>query len=124
MSEKKILIVDDDSSMRRLLTYHLEKAGYEVLDAEDGEDGLAKAESEKPDVVITDLMMANKDGFELCRDIRSRRDLDSVSIVVITARDSSSDVGTLMAAGANAVMQKPFNPQELTRTLQDIISKK
>ena len=124
MDGKTILVVDDDSSMRRLLTYLLEKAGFEVLTAEDGEEGFAKVESTKPQVVITDLMMANKDGFELCRDIRARRELDGVSIIVITARDQSSDVDALLASGVNRVMKKPFNPQELIKAVHELTADK
>lgn len=124
MDEKTILVVDDDSSMRRLFAYLLEKAGFQVVTAEDGEEGLAKVESEKPHVIITDLMMANKDGFELCRDIRGRKEYDHVSIIVITARDQSSDIEALLAAGVNHVMKKPFNPQELIKTVRDLIAEK
>ncbi len=92
MSVKTILVVDDDSTMRRLLMYHLEKAGYDVLIAEDGVEGLAKVESTRPDIVVTDLMMAHKDGFELCRDIRSRKEFNEIGIIVLTARDYLNDV--------------------------------
>ena len=124
MASKTILVVEDDSSMQRLLMYYLEKAGYEVVTAENGEEGLERMEEKKPDVVITDLMMAFKDGFELCRDIRNRRDFDSVSIIVITARDQSRDMDTLLSGGVNRVMQKPFNPKELTKAIEELTAGK
>lgn len=121
MTGKTILVVDDDSTVRRLLMYHLEKAGYDVIIAEDGEEGLAKVESVRPNVVVTDLMMGHKDGFELCRDIRSRKEFDEIGIIVLTARDYVSDVDKLLASGANCVLKKPFNPQELTKTVRELI---
>jgi DNA-binding response OmpR family regulator len=124
MTGKTILVVDDDSTMRRLLMYHLEKAGYEVLIAEDGVEGLAKVESMRPNVVVTDLMMAHKDGFELCRDIRSRKEFDQIGIIVLTARDFLGDVDELLASGVNYVLKKPFNPQELANTVRELIGDK
>ena len=124
MAGKSILIVDDDSTIRRLLMYHLEKAGYDVSIAEDGVEGLAKVESLRPNVVVTDLMMAFKDGFELARDIRSRKEFDEIAIIVLTARDHLSDVDELLASGVNCVMKKPFNPQELTKTVRELIGEK
>lgn len=124
MAGKSILIVDDDSVIRRLLMYHLEKAGYDVSIAEDGVEGLQKVESLRPNVVVTDLMMALKDGFELARDIRSRKEFDGVAIIVLTARDHGSDVDELLASGVNCVMKKPFNPQELTKTVRELVGDK
>jgi DNA-binding response OmpR family regulator len=124
MTGKTILIVDDDGAMRRLLMYHLEKAGYEVVVAEDGLEGLAMVESTMPNVVVTDLMMAHKDGFELCRDIRSRKEFNGIGIIVLTARDYFADDDELRAAGANYVLKKPFNPQELTKTVRELIGDK
>ncbi|MCX6134840.1 MAG: response regulator transcription factor [Ignavibacteriales bacterium] len=124
MAGKSILIVDDDSTIRRLLMYHLEKAGYDVSIAEDGVEGLAKVESLRPNVVVTDLMMAFKDGFELARDIRSRKEFDEIAIIVLTARDHLSDVDELLASGVNCVMKKPFNPQELTKTVRELTGEK
>jgi DNA-binding response OmpR family regulator len=124
MAGKTILVVDDDTAMQRLLMYHLEKAGYDVVVAEDGLEGLAKVESAKPNVVVTDLMMAHKDGFELCRDIRSRAEFNDISIVVLTARDYRADVDALLALGVNCVMNKPFNPKELTKKVQELLGEK
>ena len=124
MSGETILVVDDDSAMQRLLMYHLEKAGYEVVVAEDGLEGLEKVESARPSVVVTDLMMAHKDGFELSRDIRSRKEFDGIGIIVLTARDYWGDVDQLHAAGVNCVMKKPFNPQELTNKVRELIGDK
>ncbi len=118
MNEKKVLVVDDDSAIRRLLSYLLEKAGYIVSIAEDGIEALGRIEASRPDVVITDLMMKNMDGYELCRRIRSHSEYDKIRIVVLTARDQSSDIDLLNAHGVNSIMKKPINPQELIKTLQ------
>jgi len=124
MDGRTILVVDDDSSIRRLLSYLLEKAGYTVQTAGDGIEALARVESLKPDVVITDLMMAKLDGYELCRSMRGRHEYDAVKIIVLTARDQPSDVETLKAAGVDAVMKKPINPQELTKTIKEFLEQR
>lgn len=121
MKEHKILVVDDDSSIRRLLSYLLEKAGYSVITADDGIEALARIESAKPEVVITDLMMGKLDGYELCRSIRSRREYDAMKIIVLTARDQTSDTEVLKASGVDSVMKKPINPQELTKTVRGFL---
>lgn len=124
MKEHKILVVDDDSSIRRLLSYMLEKAGYTVITAEDGIEALARVESTKPDVVITDLMMSKLDGYGLCRSIRGHREYDNIRIIVLTARDQSSDIELLKASGVDSVMKKPINPQELTKTIREFLQNK
>jgi DNA-binding response OmpR family regulator len=121
MKERKILVVDDDSSIRRLLSYLLEKAGYTVLTAEDGIEGLARVESAKPEIIITDLMMGKLDGYQLCRSIRGRREYDTMRIIVLTARDQSSDIEVLKASGVDYVMKKPINPQELMKIIKDFL---
>jgi DNA-binding response OmpR family regulator len=121
MKEHKILVVDDDSSIRRLLSYLLEKGGYTVLTAEDGIEALAIVESAKPEIIITDLMMGKLDGYELSRTIRARREDDAIRIIVLTARDQSSDVELLKALGVDSVMKKPINPQELLKTIKNFL---
>jgi DNA-binding response OmpR family regulator len=78
----------------------------------------------RPNVVVTDLMMAHKDGFELCRDIRSRKEFDQIGIIVLTARDFLGDADELLASGVNYVLKKPFNPQELANTVRELIGDK
>ncbi len=121
MKEHKILVVDDDSSIRRLLSYLLEKGGYTVVTAEDGIEGLARVESVRPEIIITDLMMGKLDGYELCRSIRGRRENDTIRIIVLTARDQSSDIELLKASGVDYVMKKPINPQELMKTIKEFL---
>jgi DNA-binding response OmpR family regulator len=121
MEEHKILVVDDDSSIRRLLSYLLEKAGYTVVTADDGIEALARIESTKPDIVITDLMMGKLNGYELCRSIRARHEYDGIRIIVLTARDQTSDIEVLRESGVDCVMKKPINPQELTKTVRGFL---
>jgi CheY-like chemotaxis protein len=123
MSETQILVVDDESSTRRLLSYLLEKSGYAVVTAEDGIEALARIEQARPGVVITDLMMPNLNGYELCRRIRVRPEFNAIKIIVLTARDQSSDLEVLKASGADFVMKKPINPQELSRTVREFLEK-
>jgi len=123
MSETQILVVDDESSTRRLLSYLLEKSGYAVVTAEDGIEALARIEQARPGVVITDLMMPNLNGYELCRRIRVRPEFNAIKIIVLTARDQSSDLEVLKASGADFVMKKPINPQELSRTVRELLEK-
>jgi len=124
MNKHKILVVDDDSSIRRLLSFLLEKSGYTVITAEDGIEALARVESAKPEIVITDLMMSKLDGYQLCRSIRGRREYDGIRIIVLTARDQSGDVEALKTSGADFVMKKPINPQELTKAVKGFLEER
>ncbi len=106
----KILVVDDEKSISKIIAYNLKKEGYEVLCADDGEMGLQLALSEKPDLILLDIMMPKMDGYEVCRKIREQ---SNVPIIMLTARADEVDKVNGLEIGADDYVTKPFGNREL-----------
>lgn len=117
MSEK-ILVVDDERPIAEILRYNLEKEGFEVLTAYDGDQAVEMALTELPDVVILDIMLPGRDGFEACKAIRSR---SSVPIIMLTAKEAESDKIRGLGLGADDYVTKPFSPKELVARIKAIL---
>lgn len=111
----RVLAVDDDPVILRLLQLNLELAGHEVVTAADGQAGLDAVREERPDVVLLDVMMPVIDGFQVCSQVRADEDPEvaRTPIVILSAKAQDADVATGMAAGADAYVTKPFDPLEL-----------
>lgn len=107
----KILIIEDEVSIQKLLAYDLKQAGYEVDTALDGITGLKKAELYKYDLILLDLMLPGMDGIEICK--RLRKNFNDVYIIMLTARDDEIDKITGLDSGADDYMTKPFSPREV-----------
>ncbi len=122
--KKKILVIEDSLTMQRLLSYVLEKEGYDVQIASDGVEGLEKARAIKPDLVFTDLMMPIKDGYEVCREIRADEHLKDIILIILTARGQDSDVEKGLAAGADDYVMKPFDPPKVVERVKEIFGLK
>ncbi len=120
--KKKILVIEDSLTMQRLLSYVLEKEGYDVQIASDGHEGLEKARSIKPDLVFTDLMMPIKDGYEVCKEIRADEHLKDIILIILTARGQETDVEKGLAAGADDYVMKPFDPPKVVERVNEIFS--
>jgi len=114
----KILIIDDDEKLNRLLTDYLIKMGFTVLTATLPSAGLEKLEEETPDLVILDVMLPEMDGFEVCRTIRQS---SSVPVVMLTARGEVMDRVVGLEIGADDYLPKPFEPRELVARIQAIL---
>ncbi len=114
---KKILLVDDEKTLVKALTFNLEKEGYQVIPAYDGEEALKKMETENPDLVILDLMLPGVDGFEVCRRVRKKLD---VPIIMLTAKGDDIDKILGLELGADDYITKPFNPRELLARVKAI----
>jgi DNA-binding response OmpR family regulator len=121
MNTKTILLVDDDSNIRRVLSFLLERTGCKVYTAVDGDDGLQRAREVRPDLVITDAMMPKKDGFELCRDLRSDPEFSGMKIIMLTARDQTTMDDASLEFGADLCLSKPFNPIEISRIVKEML---
>ena len=106
----KILVVDDEPPITNILSYNLKQANYEVLVADNGEDALSLARQGQPDLIILDLMLPGVDGLEVCRILRSERD---VPIIMLTARDEEIDRVVGLELGADDYVVKPFSVREL-----------
>ncbi len=114
----KILIVDDEPPIIDLLTYNLEQANYQVVVAGDGEQALAQARREQPDLIILDLMLPELDGLEVCRTLRRERD---VPIIMLTARDAEVDRVVGLELGADDYVVKPFSVRELMARVKSVL---
>ena len=107
----KILIVEDERAIVEILKYNLRKEGYEVLEAQDGEAGLALARKEDPDLILLDLMLPKLDGFAVCKALRAEGQL--MPILMLTAREEEEDKVSGLEAGADDYITKPFSMREL-----------
>ena len=111
MSDRCVLIVEDEQAIMDILKYNFTKEGYKVLEAMDGETGLSLALSENPDLILLDVMLPKMDGFEVCRKVREK---SSVPIIMLTAREEEVDKVLGLELGADDYMTKPFSIRELT----------
>lgn len=116
---QKILVVDDEQSIVTLLKYNLETAGYIVEVAYDGEEALKKVETEQPELIVLDVMLPKKDGIEVCKTIRSDKNL--VPILMLTAKDDEFDRVLGLELGADDYMTKPFSPREVVAKVKAIL---
>ena len=110
---KKILAVDDERHIVRLIQVNLERAGYEVVTAYDGREALKKIDEERPDMVVLDVMMPYMDGFETLKQIRANPLTRSLPVIMLTAKAQDQDVFKGYTHGADIYLTKPFNPMEL-----------
>ncbi len=113
MSQKKILVVDDEIGLTKVVEIRLKAAGYDVILAYDGQEGLEKAKTENPDLMILDLMLPKMDGLKVCGLLKSDARYKKIPIIIYTARVQSSDQQLGKEVGADAYLTKPFDPQVL-----------
>ncbi|MDM8523345.1 response regulator [Desulfococcaceae bacterium HSG8] len=113
MSKTKILVADDSPTHLRLTSGPLLDQGYEVVTATDGEEALRKAESEKPDLAVLDVVMPKLNGFKVCRQIKSSPELKDIKVILCTSKNQESDKFWGEKQGADAYVVKPFDDQEL-----------
>ena len=113
MEDKKILVVDDEPDILEILSYNLKKEGFQVSVANNGEEGLKKAEQEKPDLIILDIMMPQMDGVEVCRILRSRKEFDNTLIAFLTAREEDYSQIAALDVGGDDYITKPIKPRVL-----------
>jgi len=118
---KNVLTVDDSPSLRRMVAFTLKGAGYRVVEAADGRDGLAKAKSEQFELVLTDQNMPQMDGLQLIEALRAIPDYMRVPIVMLTTESSAEMKAKGRAAGATGWMVKPFDPSRLLEVVQKVI---
>ena len=110
---KKILVVDDERHIVRLVQVNLERAGYEILTAYDGVEALEKVKSESPDMVVLDVMMPRMDGFEVLKNLQADPSYQDIPVIMLTAKAQDADIFKGWASGVSSYLTKPFNPREL-----------
>ncbi len=121
MAKGTILVIDDEKDLIDLVSYNLEKEGFAVRSAFDGEAGLASAKREVPDLLLVDLMMPGMDGLELCRRLRSDPLTASIPIIMLTAKSAESDRVVGLELGADDYVTKPFSPRELAARVKAVL---
>lgn len=117
---KRILTVDDSKTMRDMLLMTLKRAGYDVIQAEDGQDGLNKLEAGGADVIITDINMPIMDGITFIKECRMRSAFSSTPILTLTTESSATKKAEGRNAGATGWIVKPFNPDKLLRVVEKV----
>jgi len=122
MSRKKILVVEDEQTTRRMLTFNLKQHGYDICEAEDGNTAYNLAQAEEPDLILLDIMMPGDNGFEVCKKIRATPKLADVPIVVLTARAGMADRKFAFKAGADDYLTKPINLQDLNARIDELLA--
>ncbi len=110
---KKILAVDDERHIVRLVEVNLQRAGYEVVTAFDGREALEKVKSENPDLVVLDVMMPYMDGFEVLKHLKADPATAEIPVIMLTAKAQDADVFRGWQSGVDCYLTKPFNPMEL-----------
>jgi DNA-binding response OmpR family regulator len=118
---KRVLVVEDEADIRRLISIKLKGAGYEVTTANDGEEGLAAAVRDKPDLLVSDVMMPKKDGYTMVREVREALGSEAPVVIMLTARGQDSDIATGLDSGADDYIVKPFAPRELIARIQVVM---
>ncbi|MFO0794765.1 MAG: response regulator transcription factor [Candidatus Brocadiaceae bacterium] len=121
MPKEKILVVDDEQDLVKLVRYHLEKEGYKVLSAFNGEDALFMAIKERPALIILDLMLPGIDGFEVCKKLKADPVFANTAIIMLTAKGEEADIITGLKLGADDYITKPFSPKELAARTQAVL---
>lgn len=121
MANAKILVVEDDQNIRQILKFRLERAGYEVATAENGQEGLDRVKEVTPDLVLLDLMMPIMDGREVCRQIKTHFNTSHIPVIMLTAKSDIHDKVGGLRDGANDYLTKPYDPKELLLRVQNML---
>lgn len=117
---RRILFADDDPGMRAIVAMNLEAEGFEVTVVEDGDAALAEAGRLLPDLIVLDVMMPGRDGFEVLRELKDEPRTAAIPVVMLTAKATDFDIWEGWKSGADYYMTKPFDPEELARFAQQL----
>jgi len=122
MPDKKILVVDDEPNVVRTLTFVLKKEGYDVSSAVNGEEAIAKVKESKPNLMFLDVMMPKKNGYEVCKELKSDLGLRDIHIVMLSAKGQEADKEMALSLGANEFMSKPFSPIGVIGRVKELLA--
>lgn len=121
MANEKILVVDDEEHIAELISYNLTSNGYKVITANDGNDAVKLAVEEKPNLILLDLMIPGKDGYDVCKDIRSNSEVRNTPIIMLTAKSEELDKILGLELGADDYITKPFSVRELLARVKAVL---
>jgi len=122
MMNKTILVIEDHEDNRRIMRDLLTSAGYEVIEAVTGEEGVTAAETHRPDLILMDVQLPGLDGYEATRRIKANPSLQKVPIIIVTSYALSGDDVKAFEAGCDAYVSKPFSPRELLAKIREFLS--
>jgi two-component system cell cycle response regulator DivK len=118
---KRVLIVEDQEDNRAILRDLLSKSGYDLIEATNGEEGVALAQSQRPDLILMDVQLPIIDGYEATRRIKSKAELRSIPVIAVTSYALSGDEAKARAAGCDAYVAKPFSPRQLLAKIREYL---
>lgn len=121
MANEKILVVDDEEHIVELIKYNLLSSGYDVITCNNGIDAVNLAMNERPNLILLDLMIPGKDGYDVCKDIRSKSDIKNTSIIMLTAKSEEFDKILGLELGADDYITKPFSVRELLARVKAVL---
>jgi two-component system alkaline phosphatase synthesis response regulator PhoP len=121
MAKALILTIEDETDIRELIRYNLEKEGYEAVQAENGELGLQIAREALPSLILLDLMLPGIDGLEICRRLKNDRTTADIPVIMLTAKGEDSDIITGLEVGADDYLPKPFSPKVLIARIRSAL---
>jgi twitching motility two-component system response regulator PilH len=121
MSQRSILVVDDSPTDMKLVSAPLQQKGYRVLTASDGEKALEIANVEHPDLIVLDVVLPKKNGFQVCRQLKTTPDTKGIKVLMLTSKSQESDRFWGMKQGADAYMTKPFEDEELLAKIATLV---
>ena len=119
--KKRILVVEDQEDARRILRDLLTRAGFDLIEAENGEDAVASAQASRPDLILMDIQLPLLDGYEATRRIKADPDLKSIPIIVVTSYALSGDEDKARRAGCDDYVAKPFSPRQLLAKIKEYV---
>jgi len=121
MAKQRILIIDDDVELTKAIHIRLEQANYKVTIAHCGQDGLNKAFKEKPDLIILDLMLPDKDGLDVCKELNENDECWRIPVIILSARSESFDIRLTKVMGAREYITKPFQYDGLIAKIKKLL---
>lgn len=124
MARQKILIIEDERDIVEMVEYNLKEEGYSTLSALNGEDGINLARSERPDLIVLDIMLPIIDGFEVCRTLKSDDATAQIPIIILSAKSQETDKVVGLELGADDYVTKPFSPRELIARIRAIMRRR
>ena len=119
-----VLVADDEEDIRALVAFRLDRAGYDVITAADGEEALTLATTRLPDLIVLDMMMPKANGLEVTRSLRGLDSTKDIPVILLTARAQEADVASGFEAGVDDYVKKPFSPKDLQLRVQALLERR